>query len=197
MGTNTRNKILDKAYKLFAEKSFDGVSIRELAKECDVNVAAINYHFDNKRNLYIQTLVKCMLQTTAEMETIYNFLEEKSTLAIAKKMYAHFIEKPEDLRTTFKIFMASDKESTKEVQSICHTDYIGPPGGEFLKKCILNDAPNASEEDMMWLIDTIFIQVMHRAIWSCNHSPEDYGFPKDQFEKDTLRMVKVLLESLK
>ena len=45
---NTKMKILKAADLLFAVKGFAGVSIREIAQEADVNLAAINYHFQNK-----------------------------------------------------------------------------------------------------------------------------------------------------
>ena len=48
----TKQRLLDAAEVLFAEKGFDGVSIRELAAAADVNVAAVNYHFQGKQNLY-------------------------------------------------------------------------------------------------------------------------------------------------
>jgi AcrR family transcriptional regulator len=51
---DVRNRLLDAAEKLFCEKGFDGTSIRELTTEADCNLAAVNYHFGNKDNLYIE-----------------------------------------------------------------------------------------------------------------------------------------------
>ena len=93
--------------------------------------------------------------------------------------------------------MTTDKSTTKEVHDVCHREFVGPPGGQFLKECILNDAPNATEQDIRWIIDCIYTQIIHRAIWSCNHDPKDFGFPQDQFEQDNVRVVRVLLESIK
>ena len=53
---STKKKILNVSHKLFAEKGFNGASIREIAKECGVNIAAINYHFGNKQQLIDQVL---------------------------------------------------------------------------------------------------------------------------------------------
>ena len=51
---DVRNRLLDAAEKLFCEKGFDGTSIRELTTEAGCNLAAVNYHFGNKENLYTE-----------------------------------------------------------------------------------------------------------------------------------------------
>lgn len=48
----TREKLLEAAERLFAGRGFEEVSIRELAAAADVNVAAVNYHFNSKENLF-------------------------------------------------------------------------------------------------------------------------------------------------
>lgn len=51
-GEESRARILDAAGQLFADRGYDGVSVRELAKRAGVNAAAINYHFGGKEGLY-------------------------------------------------------------------------------------------------------------------------------------------------
>ncbi len=58
-GIDTRSdpvheKLLDAAEKLFAEKGFDGTSVRDITAEAKCNVAAVNYHFGGKDNLYTE-----------------------------------------------------------------------------------------------------------------------------------------------
>jgi AcrR family transcriptional regulator len=47
----TRDRILDEAEKLFAERGFYGVSIRDVTGAADVDVALVAYHFGNKQGL--------------------------------------------------------------------------------------------------------------------------------------------------
>lgn len=48
---DTKERILDVAGHLFAERGFDGVSMRDLTREAEVNLAAVNYHFGGKEAL--------------------------------------------------------------------------------------------------------------------------------------------------
>ena len=51
-GDESRARIIEAAGQLFADRGFDGVSVRELARHAEVNAAAINYHFGGKEGLY-------------------------------------------------------------------------------------------------------------------------------------------------
>jgi len=44
-------QIIEVAEKLFADKGFDGTSVRDIAEEADVNVAMISYYFGSKEKL--------------------------------------------------------------------------------------------------------------------------------------------------
>ena len=47
----TRERILDAAEKLFAQRGYYGVSIRDVTGEAEVDVALVAYHFGNKHGL--------------------------------------------------------------------------------------------------------------------------------------------------
>src|ERR1700730_5141113 len=48
---DTKSRILDSAEKLFGMNGFDGTSLRDITTAADVNLAAINYHFQSKDSL--------------------------------------------------------------------------------------------------------------------------------------------------
>jgi AcrR family transcriptional regulator len=52
----TRDRIMKAAERLFAERGYDGTSIRAIVAKARVNQAAINYHFDGKDGLYREVL---------------------------------------------------------------------------------------------------------------------------------------------
>ena len=48
---DTKTRILDAAEKLFGKNGFDATSLRDITTEADVNLAAVNYHFQSKDSL--------------------------------------------------------------------------------------------------------------------------------------------------
>jgi AcrR family transcriptional regulator len=49
----TKERILDEAETLFAEKGYHAVSVREITGRAGCNLSAVNYHFGNKEKLYL------------------------------------------------------------------------------------------------------------------------------------------------
>jgi AcrR family transcriptional regulator len=52
MVVDKREHIIQKSLELFAEKGFEGTSIRDIATLADVNVAMVNYYFGSKEKLF-------------------------------------------------------------------------------------------------------------------------------------------------
>jgi AcrR family transcriptional regulator len=48
---DTKLRILDAAEKLFGTNGFEGTSLRDITAAADVNLGAVNYHFQSKENL--------------------------------------------------------------------------------------------------------------------------------------------------
>ena len=62
-GDESRARLLASAGELFAERGYNGVSTRELAKAADVNVSAIAYYFRGKKGLY-RAVFKQLIEDT-------------------------------------------------------------------------------------------------------------------------------------
>lgn len=57
---NSKNKILNAAKELFAEKGYSATTIREIALKADSNSALIQYHFKGKQGLLIAIISELM-----------------------------------------------------------------------------------------------------------------------------------------
>jgi AcrR family transcriptional regulator len=66
-------QILSVAETLFAEKGFDGTSIRDISKIANINVAMISYYFGSK-DLLLDSLIK--YKTAGLKEQLANLIEE-------------------------------------------------------------------------------------------------------------------------
>ena len=56
--SDTKQKILDTAERLFGEQGFGAVSLRHIIAEAGVNLAAIHYHFGSKEELLLEVVMR-------------------------------------------------------------------------------------------------------------------------------------------
>ena len=53
MADDTRQRLIDAAGTIFAEKGYEAASVRDICTAAGANLAAVNYHFGGKRELYV------------------------------------------------------------------------------------------------------------------------------------------------
>ena len=66
----TRERLIDASARLFAERGFSKVTVREICRRARANVAAVNYHFGGKQGLYdeiVNSAIRTMQKTTDEI----------------------------------------------------------------------------------------------------------------------------------
>lgn len=66
-----QNEILQVAEKLFSEHGFDGTSVRDIAKEANINIAMISYYFGSKEKLLETLIINRISDLRLEMENIF------------------------------------------------------------------------------------------------------------------------------
>jgi AcrR family transcriptional regulator len=94
----TKERILDTAEVLFAQRGYQAVSIREITACADCNLAAVNYHFGNKQNLYVEVF-RCRWVPRAKrvQESFKESLAGQnnfSATAIVRSLARAFLEGP-------------------------------------------------------------------------------------------------------
>lgn len=83
--SDKKEEILDVAEKLFAEQGFEAVSVREISKAADINIAMVSYYFGSKEKLYeevisrkltpIQDLIKQMNKIASSKEKLFGLID--------------------------------------------------------------------------------------------------------------------------
>jgi TetR/AcrR family transcriptional regulator, regulator of cefoperazone and chloramphenicol sensitivity len=66
----TRERLIEVSSRLFAERGFSKVTVREICQRAHANVAAVNYHFGGKDGLYqeiVSSAIRTMQKTTDEI----------------------------------------------------------------------------------------------------------------------------------
>lgn len=54
---DTRTRLLEAAGQVFAESGFRAATVREICERAGANIAAVNFHFRSKENLYVQAVL--------------------------------------------------------------------------------------------------------------------------------------------
>src|SRR3954468_12122068 len=73
----TRNAILAAAERLYADRGFGDVTLRDIVAAAKVNLAAVNYHFGSKDELIAELFVTRSLATNRERLNELKAAEEK------------------------------------------------------------------------------------------------------------------------
>jgi TetR/AcrR family transcriptional regulator, regulator of cefoperazone and chloramphenicol sensitivity len=63
---DTQTRLLEAAGQVFAEKGFQDATVRRICERAGVNIAAINYHFGDKEQLYVASVrhaFQCRLES--------------------------------------------------------------------------------------------------------------------------------------
>lgn len=193
---DTKERIIEVATDLFADRGFEGASIREIAKVAEVNLAAINYHFSNKQNLYYEVLRHGFERFHIQ---IHNVAEKHkgSTTEFALGLYHMMINNGPRLINNFKVLL-NDFPIPPELMK---KDQPGPPGKEHLQAIIEKEvAHKLTEEDALWASQIIFSFVVHTALMASTHFGRlkcAEAFNLDSVEKSITRLVKTVLNELK
>jgi AcrR family transcriptional regulator len=64
----TRDRLLQAAARQFADRGFREVTIRDICRSAEANVAAVNYHFGDKMGLYREVLQQAITAMRATTE---------------------------------------------------------------------------------------------------------------------------------
>ncbi len=91
--STTRTRILHVAERHYADRGFDGMSMRALTSEAGVNLAAVNYHFGSKKELLYSIFRERIVPMNAER------------LELLRKAAANSDGKPLALEVIFDAFL--------------------------------------------------------------------------------------------
>jgi AcrR family transcriptional regulator len=90
-----RARLLLAAEKLFTERGLAAVSVRDLVQEARVNIAAVNYYFGSKENLYLETLrhsFRNSRRAFPKLEAVLQEAQEAGTVEAARRAIHLYVE---------------------------------------------------------------------------------------------------------
>jgi len=194
-----RIQIMEAAEELFAEKGFDGTSVRDIADEAGVNLAMISYYFGSKEKLmeslfkYRGESIKLQLESMLEnkelssLQKVYGLIDNY-IVRIMKQQCFHKIlsrEQMVDMKgTTTQLILELKKMNQELVKKLIEE---GQKRGEFKKNI---DVPLM----MATLIGTTSHLVTTQHYYRKLNNLE--SLPDEEFEKHIKKKLSNHLKSL-
>ena len=139
-------QILQVAEKLFAEKGYDGTSIRDISKEAKINIAMVSYYFGSKEKL-LERLI--YFRTSGLKMKLENLFKENLTpLEKIEKFIELYIERIDHNRDLYQIIHFEISSNKRAMDLKAFTD-IKKGNLESLTKIIEEgQAQNSFKKDI-------------------------------------------------
>ena len=111
-------QILLVAENLFAEKGFDGTSIRNISREAKINIAMVSYYFGSKERLLESLIIFRTKDLKFEIENL--LVENLDPIAKVNKLIAIYINRINSNKGIFRIlhFELATKKEQLNIKSI-------------------------------------------------------------------------------
>ena len=165
-----RDRLLDAAEELFCEHGFEGTSIRDIAAVAGCNIAAVNYYFGGKENLYVAVWrrhLHIMRQArVASIEKIMSQQDSEPSLEELLTSYANaFVEPLVDKKTggRFMRLMAREMVDKHLPQNIFLEEMIIPVM-TALQQALMRICPGLTEVNAQLTILSLVGQLVHTTI---------------------------------
>lgn len=113
-------QILYVAERLFAEKGFDGTSIRDIAKEASINIAMVSYYFGSKEQLLESIILHRASGIKLQLDNL--MLEDLDPLQKIHKLIELYIDKINSNRCIYKIMHFEFSSSQRVINLQAFTD---------------------------------------------------------------------------
>jgi len=157
----TRVRLLQAAGEEFADKGFELARIRTICERAEANIAAVNYHFGDKEQLYIAAVVDAH-RCGGSLEI--GAIGELSTPAQVLREYIHqflgkvlAIQESDDWR--HRLMLREMLDPTKATEVLIRESI--QPRFEFLKSILRRICPEADERRLTVLGFSVIGQCLH------------------------------------
>ncbi len=160
-------RMLRAAEKLFAEKGFAGTSVRDITKAGNCNVAAVNYHFGGKENLYIEVFrIHLAKMREVRIKSIIDSADQsRGAVSLERLIRGFSIAFIESLThstdgTLFCDLMTREMLDPHLPQNMFSEDYVHPIQVSFLE-VLRQIYPNLKPEISMRCVFSLVGQLRH------------------------------------
>ena len=166
-GKIVQNRIFDAAERLFAEKGYEGTSVREITSAAGCNVAAVNYHFGGKENLYTEVFRRRLRNLQdIRLKSIDKVMSEDSAKATLEKLlraFAHAFLEPFANQSQGRRFikLMTREMLDQQLPKNMFSDEVIIPTTTALGQALRKLCPELENSKVQFCIHSLIAQLVH------------------------------------
>lgn len=141
-GTSTKEKIIYEALKLFSEKSYDSVSVRDISTAVGIRESSLYYYFKNKREIFDAVISDCEKRTEehflnltnpfcSENGGIYSKVSEEKLIMVAISVMNFYMT--DEFSRLFRRMLVIGQFSDDRLKSCYRSIFIRQPEEFFTR----------------------------------------------------------------
>ena len=192
-------QIIETAERLFAERGFDGTSVRDIAHEAGVNIAMISYYFGSKEKLMeallewrvgsikirVESLIKD--ERFSPIEKVNMLIDEHIDRAMQKQSFHKIMVSVQVTNKNPAILKAANKVKLRNAKVIAELIKDGQKKGLFKKKI-----------DLIFMLNTL-VGTVNQSMMSLDYYREFNGqldMPEEAFLLTIKRKLSIHIKTL-
>lgn len=157
---HTRQRLLEAAGEVFAERGFRAATIREIVERAGANVAAVNYHFGDKEGLYAEILEQSCQGTVDSAEPDPDAPAEERLRALVRRYLSRCLGS-EAPAWRAQLVARELMEPTPALQTL--VDRVMRPAHEQLAAVVCALSGDRLDEQQAWMCAvSIIAQCVHQ-----------------------------------
>lgn len=163
--SDTKEQILRVAEELFASQGYAGTSMRAVIREAGVNLAAVNYHFGSKEELFVAVVgrvARPIVERQAQQLNALNTSDRSPTISeVLEAVIAPclaVIREQTEVGLTHAHFIARCRIEPLPVQALAEPEFASSQrlALEILQKVL----PDQSAEELKWKFDLVIAAIV-------------------------------------
>ncbi len=149
-----RQRIMTEAARLFVEKGYNGISMREIALACGISKAGLYYHFTDKEQLFLVILQEYLQRLSASLDDIFEQggSARRQVRALAEVIFAQPPEERAIIRLAGQELANVSPEKRKAFLGLYHEQFIGKIEGLLSRGMAAGELREADSSTAAWIL---------------------------------------------